>query len=81
MKYKKLKLFFLFTFLSVQLSFSQDIEAIKNADIDSYSDEQIEMYWNKAKEQGLDLEKLELISKSKGVSALQFSKLRSRIFL
>ena len=79
MKYKKLKLFFLFTFLSVQLSFSQDIEAIKNADIDSYSDEQIEMYWNKAKEQGLDLEKLELISKSKGVSALQFSKLRSRI--
>lgn len=72
MKYKKLKLFFLFTFLSVQLSFSQDIEAIKNADIDSYSDEQIEMYWNKAKEQGLDLEKLELISKSKGVSALQF---------
>ena len=79
MKYKKLKLFFLFTFLSVQLSISQDIEAIKNADIDSYSDEQIEMYWNKAKEQGLDLEKLELISKSKGVSALQFSKLRSRI--
>ncbi|WP_247649213.1 SLBB domain-containing protein [Lutibacter sp. B1] len=48
-------------------------------DIDSMSDEQILTYWNKAKAEGYTLEQLEVLAKSKGMSAVQFSKLKSRI--
>ncbi len=56
-----------------------NIDRLTNVDIDSYSDKQIETYWNKAQQQGYDLNQLEIISKSKGMSAVQFSKLKSRI--
>lgn len=79
MRYIKITTFFICLMFSIQSISSQSIEAIRNADIDSYSDSQIASYWNKAQQQGYSLEQLELIAKSKGMSSAKFMKLKNRI--
>lgn len=79
MRYIKITTFFICLIFSIQSISSQSIEAIRNADIDSYSDSQIASYWNKAQQQGYSLEQLELIAKSKGMSSAKFMKLKNRI--
>ena len=79
MRYIKIITFFICLMFSIQSISSQSIEAIRNADIDSYSDSQIASYWNKAQQQGYSLEQLELIAKSKGMSSAKFMKLKNRI--
>ena len=71
-------LIFIFT---TQLSFAQNISQAQLAtiNIDELSDEQIEVYWNKAQAEGYSLDQLEVIAKTKGVPASQISKLRQRI--
>ena len=79
MRYIKITTFFICLMFSIQSISSQSIDQIRNADIDSYSDSQIASYWNKAQQQGYNLEQLELISKSKGMSSAKFMKLKNRI--
>ena len=79
MRYIKITTFFICLIFSIQSISSQSIDQIRNADIDSYSDSQIASYWNKAQQQGYNLEQLELIAKSKGMSSAKFMKLKNRI--
>ena len=79
MRYIKITTFFICLMFSIQSISSQSIDQIRNVDIDSYSDSQIASYWNKAQQQGYNLEQLELISKSKGMSSSEFMKLKNRI--
>ena len=79
MRYIKITTFFICLMFSIQSISSQSIDQIRNADIDSYSDSQIASYWNKAQQQGYNLEQLELIAKSKGMSSAKFMKLKNRI--
>jgi protein involved in polysaccharide export with SLBB domain len=79
MRYIKISTFFICLIFSIQSISSQSIDQIRNVDIDSYSDSQIASYWNKAQQQGYNLEQLELISKSKGMSSSEFMKLKNRI--
>lgn len=52
---------------------------LKSVNIDDLSDLQISEYWERAKEKGYSLTQLEVITKAKGMSQLEFSKLKSRI--
>lgn len=52
---------------------------LSNINIDELSDEQVQQFLDKAKENGLTLDQLELIAKQRGMSSTQIAKLRSRI--
>ncbi len=52
---------------------------LSTINVDDLSDQQISSYWNKAKLQGYTLDQLEILAKAKGMSAVQVSKLKSRI--
>ena len=71
---------FIFVF-TAPLTVAQNISQAQLASInvDELSDEQITTYWNKAKAEGYTLDQLEVIAKSKGMPASQFSKLKQRI--
>ena len=82
----RLKVFILLVFVafnSLQPIYSQNknvnLGELNSISFDNYSDEQISEYWKKAKSQGYNLEQLEVILKSKGISMSQISKLKQRI--
>ena len=81
MKYRTLKFILFIAVLSTQLMVAQgfDKSQLSKIDVDMLSDEQISSYWNKAKSEGYSIDQLELIAKSNGMSASQFSKLKQRI--
>lgn len=72
-------LFVCLLFLASAIATAQNMDQIKNLNVDSMSDEQISNYWNKAQSEGFNLQQLEVMAKAKGVSTFQFSKLKSRI--
>ena len=59
--------------------FSQDINNLKNVDVDDLSDSQIEAYVKRAQESGMTMEQLELLARQRGMSSTQLAKLRQRI--
>ena len=80
----RLKTFTLLIFVvifSIQQVYTQDINInqLNTLNIDELSDEQISIYWDKAKAEGYSLEQLEVILKAKGMSLSQISKLKQRI--
>ena len=52
---------------------------LNNVNIDELSDEQVQQFLDRAKENGLTLDQLELIAKQRGISSTQIAKLRNRI--
>ncbi|MDP2088749.1 MAG: SLBB domain-containing protein [Flavobacteriaceae bacterium] len=81
MKYWTLTLIIVISFFGTQLITAQEIDKnqLSKIDVDKLSDDQILTYWKRAGEQGYTIDELELIAKSKGMSATQFSKLKKRI--
>lgn len=77
----KNKLLYIFTafFFSANIVLAQELDAISKLNVESYTDEQISTYWEKAQQQGYSLDQLELITSSKGMSRAQFAKLKERI--
>lgn len=80
MKFKKyIKLVFIL-FASLQLqsqTFGQG--NIQSVDIENLSDEQLSVYWEKAQEEGYNLEDLEILAASRGLSQNQISQLKRRV--
>lgn len=66
---------------AAQLTIAQNVSQAQMAsiNIDELSDEQIEIYWNKAQAEGYTLNQLEVMAKAKGMPASQISKLKQRI--
>jgi protein involved in polysaccharide export with SLBB domain len=81
MKYWIFTLMIVIAIFNTQQTTSQEITAsqLSLVDVESLSDEQISTYWNKARSEGYTLTQLEVIAKSKGMTAIQFSKLKQRI--
>lgn len=81
MKYCKIALIVVITIFNTPLITAQsfDKSQITKVNVDDLSDEQIQSYWNRAKEEGYSIDQLEVIAKSNGMSSLQFSKLKQRI--
>ena len=81
MKYWIFTLMIVIAIFNTKQTTAQEITAsqLSLVDVESLSDEQISSYWNKAKSEGYTLAQLEVIAKSKGMSAIQFSKLKQRI--
>ncbi|MDB4205471.1 SLBB domain-containing protein [Polaribacter sp.] len=80
----RLKIFTLLTFaliLSIQQVYTQDINTnqLNTLNIDELSDQQISIYWDKAKAEGYSLEQLEVVLQSRGMSFSLISKLKQRI--
>ncbi|MBC6409694.1 MAG: SLBB domain-containing protein [Ekhidna sp.] len=73
-------------FIFSLVSYTQNLDGLSssnlnNINIDELSDEQIQQFLDKVKENGLTLEQAELIAKQRGVSSFQLSKFRDRIRL
>jgi protein involved in polysaccharide export with SLBB domain len=80
----RLKIFTLLIFVvifSIQQVYTQDINTnqLNTLNIDELSDEQISIYWDKAKAEGYSLEQLEVVLQSRGMSLRLISKLKQRI--
>lgn len=81
MKYWKIALIMVVTVFSTQLITAQsfDKSQLAKIEVDQLSDEQIQVYWNKAKAEGYSMDQLEVIAKTNGMPSGQFSKLKQRI--
>ena len=66
--------------LCVSITFSQNVEELKNVDIDNLSDSQIQAYIKRAEDSGLTMQQLELLARQRGMSSSQVAKLRQRIW-
>lgn len=75
---KKVKIFFLFTFLT-SLVYAQDLSSIKNIDVNSLSDDQITSYWSSMQEKGYSLNQLESIGKLQGIPSDKIIQFRQRV--
>ena len=53
------------------IAFSQDISQLKNVDLNSVSDDQIESYWSQIKKGGYTMEQVEVLGKAKGFLQLK----------
>lgn len=81
MKYWKIALIMVLAIVSTQLISAQsfDKSQLSKIEVDQLSDEQIQLYWDKAKAEGYSMDQLEVIAKANGMPSYQFSKLKQRI--
>lgn len=80
MKYKLLNIFSVCVLLFfVQITQAQSISDIATVEVDNLSDAQIEKIWEKAQEQGYNLNQLTAVAKARNMPAVQIEKLKSRI--
>ncbi len=81
MKYWKIALIMVVTIFSTQLITAQsfDKSQLAKIEVDQLSDEQIKVYWDKAKDEGYSMDQLEVMAKTNGMPSSQFSKLKQRI--
>jgi protein involved in polysaccharide export with SLBB domain len=61
------------------IAFSQDISQLKNVDINSISDDQIESYWSQIKKGGYTMEQVAVLGKAQGVSATKIADFKRRV--
>jgi protein involved in polysaccharide export with SLBB domain len=61
------------------IAFSQDIGQLKNVDINSMSDDQIESYWSQIKKGGYTMGQVEVLGKAQGISATKIADFRRRV--
>lgn len=69
----------LFVMFCSQVLLAQNISDIATVKVDKLSDEQIEMFWQKVKQQGYGWNQVEALVKSKGMPFYEVEKLRERI--
>lgn len=81
MKYWKIALIMVITIVTTPLITAQsfDQRQLSKIEVDQLSDEQIQVYWDKAKSEGYSMDQLEVMAKTNGMSSSQFSKLKQRI--
>jgi protein involved in polysaccharide export with SLBB domain len=61
------------------IAFSQDISQLKNIDVNSMSDDQIESYWSQIKKAGYTMAQVEVLGKAQGVSATKITDFKRRV--
>ena len=61
------------------IAFSQDISQLKNVDLNSVSDDQIESYWSQIKKGGYTMEQVEVLGKAQGISATKIADFKRRV--
>ena len=61
------------------IAFSQDISQLKNVDINSMSDDQIESYWSQIKKGGYTMAQVEVLGKAQGISATKIADFKRRV--
>jgi protein involved in polysaccharide export with SLBB domain len=61
------------------IAFSQDISQLKNVDINSVSDDQIEAYWSQIKKGGYTMEQVEVLGKAQGISGTKIADFKRRV--
>jgi protein involved in polysaccharide export with SLBB domain len=61
------------------IAFSQDIGQLKNIDINSMSDDQIESYWSQIKKGGYNMGQVEVLGKAQGISATKIADFKRRV--
>jgi protein involved in polysaccharide export with SLBB domain len=69
----------LLLFFCTSIAFSQDISQLKNVDINSISDDQIESYWSQIKKGGYTMEQVEILGKAQGISATKIADFKRRV--
>jgi protein involved in polysaccharide export with SLBB domain len=61
------------------IAFSQDISQLKNVDVNSMSDDQIESYWSQIKKEGYTMSQVAVLGKAQGVSATKIADFKRRV--
>ena len=61
------------------IAFSQDISQLKNVDVNSMSDDQIESYWSQIKKGGYNMAQVEVLGKAQGISATKIADFKRRV--
>ena len=61
------------------IAFSQDISQLKNVDVNSMSDDQIESYWSQIKKGGYTMAQVEVLGKAQGISATKIADFKRRV--
>jgi protein involved in polysaccharide export with SLBB domain len=61
------------------IAFSQDIGQLKNVDINSMSDDQIESYWSQIKKGGYTMGQVEVLGKAQGIPATKIADFKRRV--
>lgn len=61
------------------IAFSQDISQLKNVDVNSMSDDQIESYWSQIKKGGYTMAQVEALGKAQGISATKIADFKRRV--
>ena len=61
------------------IAFSQDISQLKNVDVNSMSDDQIESYWSQIKKGGYTMEQVAILAKAQGISATKIADFKRRV--
>ena len=61
------------------IAFSQDISQLKDLDVNSMSDDQIESYWSQIKKGGYNMAQVEVLGKAQGISASKIANFKRRI--
>ena len=61
------------------IAFSQDISQLKNLDVNSISDDQIESYWSQIKKGGYNMAQVEILGKAQGISATKIADFKRRV--
>ena len=81
---KRIAIFILFliTIGFAETSYSQDFQNIdpKTINVDNLTDEQIQQFVNRAQSSGMTQSQLEEIARQRGMSEVEISKLRTRIY-
>ncbi|MDB4182583.1 SLBB domain-containing protein [Polaribacter sp.] len=77
-KNKQLYLILLLIFFT-SIAFSQDISQLKNVDVNSMSDDQIESYWSQIKKRGYTMAQVEVLGKAQGISATKIADFKRRV--
>ena len=61
------------------IAFSQDISQLKNVDVNSMSDDQIESYWSQIKKGGYTMAQVAIFGKAQGISATKIADFKRRV--
>ena len=61
------------------IAFSQDISQLKNVDVNSMSDDQIESYWSQIKKGGYTMAQVAILAKAQGISATKIADFKRRV--
>jgi protein involved in polysaccharide export with SLBB domain len=61
------------------IAFSQDISQLKDLDVNSMSDDQIESYWSQIKKGGYNMAQVEVLGKAQGISVSKIANFKRRV--